>query len=299
VPVSCTVVKNNMGTAPGMWFEKENSIIISMPGVPYEMQAMLKDTVIPLLQTRFQFPAIYNIHIMTSGIGESWLAEKIADIEDSLPDSIGLAYLPSPGIVKLRLTARGKNQEVLQINTQPFVDAIVKRLGDKVFSVSAETMEEKIGSMLNILSATLGTVESCTGGSIARKIISVPGSSDYYLGSIVAYHNDIKTSILGVTQNTLNENGAVSEEAIREMLEGGLHTLKTDYVIATSGIAGPGGGTADKPVGTVFIGITGKGEIVIKKFLFANNRPINIEFTCMFALHELRMMLQKHLEKQA
>lgn len=299
VPAACTVVKNNMGTAPGMWFEKDNSIIISMPGVPYEMQAMVKDSVIPLLQSRFELPAIYNIHIMTSGIGESWLADKISDIEDSLPDSIGLAYLPSPGIVKLRLTARGKNYDALQKNIQPFVDAIVKRLGNKVFSISAETMEEKIGSLLNKLSATLGTVESCTGGSIARKIISVPGSSDYYLGSIVAYHNDLKTTILGVSQTTLNEYGAVSEEAIREMLEGGLQTLKCNYIIATSGIAGPGGGTADKPVGTVFIGIAGKGDIFIKKFLFANDRPVNIEYTCMFALHELRMMLQKHLEKQA
>lgn len=299
VPDKCTVIQNAMGTAPGMWFEKNNSVIISMPGVPYEMQAMITNTIIPKLQSQFTLPAIYNVHIMTSGIGESWLADKIADIEDSLPAHIRLAYLPSPGIVKLRLTARGNVYAELQQQTQVFTQAIQQRLGDFVFSTTAESIEEKIGSMLKQLHATVCTTESCTGGAIARKLISIPGSSDYYMGSVVAYHNTIKTERLGVSANTIEQFGAVSEETIREMLTTGLQTLYADYAIATSGIAGPGGGTAEKPVGTVFIGVSGKGETVVKKFLFANDRPINIEYTCMFALHELRMMLIRHLEKQA
>lgn len=287
-----------MGTAPGMWFERDNSIVISMPGVPYEMQEMLRDSVLPLLQSRFELPAIYNVHLMTSGLGESWLADKIADIEDSLPDAVGLAYLPSPGLVKLRLTAKGKNTEILRAITQPIVESIVARLGHHVFSTEGESLEAKVGSMLLQLSATVGTAESCTGGAIAKKITSVPGSSDYFSGSVVAYHNAIKSRLLQVDPATLERYGAVSEQVVSEMLAGGLHVLQTDYVIAASGIAGPGGGMEDKPVGTVYIGVSGRGDTRVKKFVFANNRPVNIEYTCMFALHELRMLLLTHLEKQ-
>lgn len=298
VPSACRVIQNAMGTAPGMWFERDNSIVISMPGVPYEMQAMLRDSVLPLLQSRFELPAIYNVHLMTSGLGESWLADKIADIEDSLPDAVGLAYLPSPGLVKLRLTAKGKNTEILRAITQPIVESIVARLGHHVFSTEGESLEAKVGSMLLQLSATVGTAESCTGGAIAKKITSVPGSSDYFSGSVVAYHNAIKSRLLQVDPATLERYGAVSEQVVGEMLAGGLHVLQTDYVIAASGIAGPGGGMEDKPVGTVYIGVSGRGDTRVKKFVFANNRPVNIEYTCMFALHELRMLLLTHLEKQ-
>ncbi len=298
VPSACRIIQNAMGTAPGMWFERDNSIVISMPGVPYEMQEMLRDSVLPLLQSRFELPAIYNVHLMTSGLGESWLADKIADIEDSLPDAVGLAYLPSPGLVKLRLTAKGKNTEILRAITQPIVESIVARLGHHVFSTEGESLEAKVGSMLLQLSATVGTAESCTGGAIAKKITSVPGSSDYFSGSVVAYHNAIKSRLLQVDPATLERYGAVSEQVVSEMLAGGLHVLQTDYVIAASGIAGPGGGMEDKPVGTVYIGVSGRGDTRVKKFVFANNRPVNIEYTCMFALHELRMLLLTHLEKQ-
>lgn len=298
VPSACRVIQNAMGTAPGMWFERDKSVVISMPGVPYEMQAMLRDSVLPLLQSRFELPAIYNVHLMSSGLGESWLADKIADIEDSLPDAVGLAYLPSPGLVKLRLTAKGKNTEILRAITQPIVESIVARLGHYVFSTEGESLEAKVGSMLLQLSATVGTAESCTGGAIAKKITSVPGSSDYFSGSVVAYHNAIKSRLLQVDPATLERYGAVSEQVVGEMLAGGLHVLQTDYVIAASGIAGPGGGMEDKPVGTVYIGVSGRGDTRVKKFVFANNRPVNIEYTCMFALHELRMLLLTHLEKQ-
>lgn len=298
VPANCTVIENTMGTAPGMWFTTEIGIAVSMPGVPYEMQEMMMRSIIPMLQNTFQLPAIYNRHIMTSGIGESWIAEKIEDIEFSLPPHIGLAYLPSPGIVKLRLTARGENYNAIKNETEIFSEKITERLGLYVYGFDNITLEEAIGKKLIQLQATLGTAESCTGGTVAQKIISVPGSSKYYNGSVIAYHNDIKTSLLHVAPETIATFGAVSEETISEMLISAKQVLQTDYIIATSGIAGPAGGTDEKPVGTVFIGISGKSDSVIKKFLFANNRAINIEYTAMFALHHLRIMLDTHLEKQ-
>lgn len=297
-PHNCTILRNSMGSAQGMWFTKKDTHIISMPGVPFEMHAIMKEEVIPRIQAMTNMPVIINRYLMTSGMGESRIAELIEEVDDKLPPHISLAYLPAAGMVKLRLTARGSDRNAMQEETDKYAEQINSILGNTVYSNKEETLETHIGQLLLILRSTLGTAESCTGGKIAHKLTSVPGSSEYYAGSVVTYSYQLKTALLNVSPETLNTYGAVSEETVSAMLTGALQVLGVDFAIAVSGIAGPGGGTADKPVGLVYIAVGDRHETRVSKHLFNKTREVNIEYSTVFALHALRMLLLERLEKQ-
>lgn len=298
VPDVCTVVNNALGTAPGMLFEKEGTLVFSMPGVPYEMKAMFTDGVIPVLREKLTLPVIVNRHIMTSGIGESWLADNIEDLENGLPPHITLAYLPAPGVVKLRLTGRGTDRPTIEEAVHEQVRIFSERIGKYVFGYDEETLPAAIGRRLLLLGKKLSVAESCTGGHIGHLITGIPGCSAYFNGSVVSYDYHMKEQVLGVKKSTLATYGAVSAETISEMLHGIQRITGSDFAIAVSGVAGPGGGLPEKPVGTVYIGVAGPEGQQIKKHTFGSNRAINIEYSSMYALHALRMMLDGYLEKQ-
>jgi len=296
LPENCISIQNKLGTARGMWFEKERdgggkTIFVSMPGVPFEMKAMMTGHIIPRLKKTFQTPFIYHKTLLTQGIGESFLAAQIDDWEKALPGHIKLAYLPQPGMVRLRLTGTGKEEEIIRQQ----VDAEVKKLEflipDYIFGFDGDTLEAIIGQLLKKRNATLATAESCTGGYIAHLITSVPGSSCYFKGSIVAYSNEIKQNILGVAAESLQKYGAVSMEVVSEMAIAAQTLFDVEYTIATSGIAGPDGGTADKPVGTTWIAIATPEEVFAKQFTFGDSRDRNIRRTALQALNMLRKNL--------
>ncbi|MGB3949119.1 MAG: competence/damage-inducible protein A [Bacteroidia bacterium] len=299
VPEICTTIRNFNGTAPGMWFEHNNKIIVSMPGVPYEMKAMMQNQIVPMLKQKFQLPAIVHKTVLTQGIGESYLSEIITDWEDSLAThNIKLAYLPSPGMVKLRLTTKGDSAEKLN----QIVDQKIEELkpiiaeyiyGYEVFGVPTETLEQIIGKLLKQSKQTIATAESCTGGYIAHLITKVPGSSLYYQGSVISYSYEIKQNELGVPADVLEKQGAVSQPVVEQMAKAIREKYKTDFSIAASGIAGPDGGTADKPVGTVWVAIATPEKIISEKFLFGTNRERNIQKTANAALNMLRKELEK------
>jgi nicotinamide-nucleotide amidase len=279
LPDNAVIIPNRMGTAPGMWFEKDNRIFISMPGVPHEMRHLVEEEVIPRLTGTFKTSIIYHKLIMTAGLGESWLAEKIEKWENSLPDWLSLAYLPSYGQVKLRLTARGQDKQVLIKGMESYIHSLNKYIGQYIYGEDGETIQEAIGKKLISNRQTLAIAESCTGGYISHLITSVPGSSAYYKGGVVAYNNSIKEGTIKVKHETLQKYGAVSEETVKEMAEGIRRRFKTDYAIATSGIAGPGGGTPEKPVGTVWIAISGLDGCTTKKLTILKDRSSNIKYS--------------------
>jgi nicotinamide-nucleotide amidase len=284
LPVNCDYVSNSLGTAPGMWFEENNTVFVSMPGVPFEMKKMMEDTILPKLQNHFQVPVVYHKIIKTIGIGESWLADKIHEWEESMPDHIKLAYLPSLGQVKLRLTCVGKNPEQIKSEVDQRIAALRPYAGQYIYGFDHDTIEQVIGNILNKKELTIATAESCTGGYLAHLITSVPGSSAYYRGSVLAYANDVKTKHLGVSPDTLATYGAVSEETVIEMAQGVRATLNTDVGIATSGIAGPDGGTADKPVGTIWVAVVTPDQKVTKKLTLYKDRLLNIKATAVASL---------------
>lgn len=290
VPDVCEVIQNHRGSAPGMIFKKDDSIFISMPGVPYEMQGIMEE-VIPMLQKKFHVPAIIHKTILTSGIGESALAEKIKDFEDKLPKEIRLAYLPNYGMVRLRLSTSGFDKSKTE-NAIKNQFTVLKELV-KEFMVADEdlTMQQVIGKLLLENKKTISTAESCTGGAIASLITSVAGSSAYFKGSVVSYSNQIKQEMLGVKKETLDTYGAVSEQTAREMLSGILKQMKTDFGIAVTGIMGPGGGSEEKPVGTVYIAVGNKENQVVQKFKQRFSREKNIEVTSVMALNLMRKFL--------
>jgi nicotinamide-nucleotide amidase len=292
VPDVCTVLKNELGTAPGMLFEKEGKIFISMPGVPYEMKGLMKDKVLPLVKEKFQLLHIGHRTLLTAGIGESFLAEMIKDFEAALPDFIKLAYLPNYGMVRLRLTATGK-QSIVENELDKQFNQLKQLVKDYLVIDEDITLQVLIGRMLKDKHKTVATAESCTGGYIAHLITSVPGSSNYFKGSVVSYDNSIKKNILKVKDETLQTVGAVSEETVREMLRGVLNIMQTDYAIAVSGIMGPDGGTPDKPVGTVWLAVGNNENIETKKFQFRFERLRNIELTAINALNFLRAFILK------
>lgn len=298
-PHNCRVLPNALGTAQGMWFEDKGTVIVSLPGVPFEMKGLMTDQVMPLLKETFDLPVILNRYFMTSGISESYLAKQLETVEDKLPDYIGLAYLPSPAVVKLRLTAQGRAVTEMEEALNALSAEVKQILGPGIYAFEQELLEVHIGKCLKAAGKTLSIAESCTGGKLSHKITSVPGSSAYFPGSVVSYSYDIKTDLLQVPESVLLTHGAVSQQTIEYMLDGALRLFSSDYAIAISGIAGPDGGTPDKPVGTVWIGVAGGGDRVIKQHFFNKNREINIEYACMFALHELRLLLSKHLAKPA
>ena len=294
VPDACTVIPNRRGTAPGMWFEKDGRIYVSMPGVPHEMKGMMSDDVLPSLRERFQLPYIAHRTLLTAGIGESFLAEHIKTFEESLPASIKLAYLPNYGMVRLRLTIRGEDKTdtaAAETLLQHQFDTLRALVTEWMVTDEDISMQEAIGRLLKARGKTLATAESCTGGYIAHLITSIPGSSHYYKGSVVSYANEVKMHSLGVSSNTLAAHGAVSEETVREMVRGALSGLDTDYAIATSGIMGPDGGTPDKPVGTVWIAVGNRQNILSQKFSFRFDRLRNIELTATNALNQLRKFM--------
>lgn len=289
LPENCIALRNKNGTAPGMWFDVAGKIYVSMPGVPYEMKALMEDEVIPKLKKQFTLPVIVHRNVLTIGIGESMLAEKIVSWENSLAqDNIKLAYLPSIGMVRLRLSTRGEDRKVLEANIERKIKELQGIVGEYIFGYENDTLEQILGSLLKERKQTLSLAESCTGGYISHLITAIAGSSDYYKGSVIAYSYEIKTLELGVDKDVLNTRGAVSQEVVEKMASAVRKKFDTDYSIAVSGIAGPGGGTPEKPVGMVWIAIATPDKVFSKKCQFANNRLRNIQMTANTALNLLR-----------
>jgi nicotinamide-nucleotide amidase len=291
VPDVATVLHNTRGTAPGMWFEKDGKVYVSMPGVPHEMKGLMSDHVLPRLQEYFQTPAIVHQTLLTSGMGESFIAERLTHFESSLPPHIKLAYLPSYGLLKLRLTSFGADKLATAAALSIYFHQMKELLADIAVADQDLPIAEVLGNLLKEKGKTVGTAESCTGGFIAHNITLVPGSSAWYKGSIVSYANEIKSGLLHVKQETLQTNGAVSEAVVREMAIGALQQLKTDYIIAVSGIMGPDGGTPEKPVGTVWIAAGSAKELVTVKFQLRYDRLNNIQMTAAYAMNELRKLI--------
>ena len=294
LPTCCTYVPNEVGTAPGMWFEQKGCYWMSMPGVPHEMKKLVKDFVLPKLSQVFDLPVIYHKLIKTAGIGESWLADLIKDWENALPSHIRLAYLPSLGHVKLRLTAFGEDKKVLAAAVEQQIQNILPTISNYVYGYNEETLETAIGKLLKNAGKTLALAESCSGGYISHLITTVPGSSNYLRGTIVPYHNDLKQQVLGVSSATLAQHGAVSEETVREMATGVKKLFGSDYGLASSGIAGPDGGSPDKPVGTVWIACEGPDFVEAKLLQLTQDRLINIQLTGVAVLNLLRICFLKH-----
>jgi nicotinamide-nucleotide amidase len=293
LPTCAEKITNTMGTAPGMWFDRNGKVFVSMPGVPHEMKRMMTDIVIPNLKTRFQTPVIHHKVVRTVGVGESVLAEKIQDWEKALPSHIKLAYLPSLGEVKLRLTSSGDSLAVLEKETDALTEKLKERIGQFIFGYGDDPLEVVIGNTLKNKKLTLAVAESCTGGFLSHLITSVPGSSDYFLGSIIPYAYEIKMRQLGVKPETLEKFGAVSEQTIIEMANLVRAKFNTDIGVATSGIAGPGGATSEKPVGTVWIAYSDKHQTVTKMLQLSKDRMINIRMASVAVLNLIRLTLPK------
>jgi nicotinamide-nucleotide amidase len=292
VPRNSEVVFNQNGTAPGMWFSKTGKVFISMPGVPFEMKAMMTETVLPRLVKEFQPPIIFHKIIQTVGIGESFLAEKISVWENNLPEHIKLAYLPSAAMVKLRLTGFGNDRSKLEKEVLSQLYAVLPVIEKYVFGYDDDTLEDTIGKYLIKDEKTIATAESCTGGTVASTITSVPGSSGYFIGSVVAYSNDVKINELGVKSETIETYGAVSEQTAKEMAEGIRKKLNTSIGISTTGIAGPDGGTEEKPVGTVWIAYSDEKKTVAKKLQLGKLRDVNIRISVVSSLNMVREILK-------
>ncbi len=291
IPDKCTPLFNKNGTAPGMWFEKEGKIAVSMPGVPFEMKAIMEEQVIPKLVRHFNLGTILHKTVMTTGMPESMLAEKIKTWEENLPAHIKLAYLPQPGIVRLRLSAKGKDGGRLRAEIEEQVAKLQQIIPEIIYGYNDVLLEEVVGQLLRQKGQTVATAESCTGGYIAHLITSISGSSDYFEGSVVSYSNRIKTEMLGVSEKTLETYGAVSREVVTEMAEGARQKLTTGYALAVSGIAGPTGGTEEKPVGTVWIALAGPEGTEAQLFHFGEHRGRNIRRSALAALNMLRLKL--------
>ena len=301
VPDTCKVIQNKRGSAPGMWFEKplltspegrdKTTIFVSMPGVPHEMKGMMTDDVIPALLKQFSFPHIAHRTLLTFGIGESMLADLIIDFETALPSHIKLAYLPNYGMVRLRLTSTGFDKDAIEKEVNSLFAALQILVKEYLVTNEDEPMEDVVAKLLSERKKTVSTAESCTGGYIASLITAKSGASKYYDGSVVSYSYKAKEDLLGVDKNTLETLGAVSEEIVIQMAKGALKNIGTDYTIAVSGIMGPGGGTDDKPVGTVWVAVGDNNKIVTQKFHFRFDRERNIALAAVNALNLLRKFI--------
>ncbi|MBO4599471.1 MAG: nicotinamide-nucleotide amidohydrolase family protein [Bacteroidales bacterium] len=310
VPRCCTMINNVLGTAPCMWYGESpltikgesplsikgdpplsmsGKVLVSLPGVPFEMINLMETEIIPRLQRHFRTDQIINKNILVQGIGESFLSDLIEPWELALPKSIRLAYLPQAGMLKLRLTARGGHdeRELLERQIADAVKSLYPIAGQYIVGEDLESLPELVAYTMKRVGKTLATAESCTGGSLAQQLTAMAGASEYFHGSVVAYSNEVKERVLGVRHETLVKHGAVSEETVREMAEGALKRLGADYAVATTGIAGPGGGTPDKPVGTVWIGIASERETVTKLLHYGDRRAQNIDRTCNAVWSEL------------
>ena len=298
VPEGATVLKNRYGTAPGLWLEKEGKTLIALPGVPYELKGIMEEELLPLLKTKFH-PNLSIIHkvVQTTGISESALSELLEPWELQLPPFIKLAYLPRPGITRLRLTAVGENQELLQSTLQSETKKLTDIAKEYIWSYEDNQLEEVVGKLLKKLRRNLTLAESCTGGYLAHLITTVPGSSAYFKGSIVSYSNEVKRQILNVREQNIKKQGAVSEPVVSDMAINTMDLFDADYSVAISGIAGPDGGTKEKPIGTVWIAVATTTRLTTKEFHFGStvSRQNIIQRAAVAALNMLRMELIKDL----
>ncbi len=297
VPECCKVLINNHGTAPGMMFTQGEKLIFSLPGVPYEMKTLVEEAVFPEITKCFELTDIYHESVMTTGRGESYLADKIKDWEDLLRnDDLSLAYLPSPGIVRLRVTSYKGKKDIPKV--QRYIADLIELLGEDYYGREGETLSSVVGKYLTNMRRTLSTVESCSSGSLASEIVKTPGASKYYEGSLVTYSYAMKTHLAGVAPEIYETHGAVSQECVEAMAVGGKEKLKSDYCLATSGIAGPDGGTPEKPVGTVWIALAHPNGVKSKLFFFPGNRDRNIHMSVLAALNMLRLHLLEEMKVQ-
>lgn len=293
VPIGTMVLKNENGTAPGMWLEKDGKILISLPGVPYEMKGIMEDFAFPLIENRFKVSQLFHKTILTTGIGESTIADEFEEWESEIrARGFGLAYLPSPGQVRIRISS--PNGQV----DESIIDQYFKQLSDAipkhVFGFGDATLSEVVGELLLIQKKKVATAESCTGGALANALVSVSGASDYFQGSFITYSNELKNKVLNVPVEYFTTVGAVSQEVVEVMAEQGRIKMNADYCLSVSGIAGPNGGTDEKPVGTVWIGLATPTKVISRKFLFANNRDRNIQLSVLSALNMLRCELLEY-----
>ena len=293
MPQNAEILLNKMGSAPGMWFDENNTVVVSMPGVPFEMEYLMEYEVMPRLQNRFNSLPTAHRTLLTAGEGESTLAALLHDFEENLPPSVKLAYLPAIWRVRLRLTVTHPDEIFVKKTLEEKFRELEGLLPPNLITgYEDDTLEGVIGNILKEKKLTLSTAESCSGGYLAHLITSVPGSSAYYTGSVISYSNEVKMNQLGVGEETLNSFGAVSEQTVREMVAGAINLLKTDLAIATSGIAGPDGGTPEKPVGTIWVAVGNKDRILTKKLQLGKDRMRNIQYTGYYALNFLRLFLK-------
>ncbi len=296
MPANAELLPNAMGTAPGMWFQQDGHILISLPGVPYEMMSIMQEEAIPRLEKQPGLIPIFHRTLLTAGMGESQIASRLDTFEKSLPEHIKLAYLPSLGQVRLRLSAYGGESSIRQKEIDHFAGLIYKEFGTAIYAEGDTSLEASVGQLLKERGLNLATAESCTGGAIAHQITSVSGSSGYYLGSVIAYHNELKTTQLGVLPEELAEFGAVSEPVVRQMVKGVLQTFHADVAISASGVAGPTGGSPEKPVGMIWIAVGNHTDIRTRELRLGKDRQKNIETTAVLALNELRLWILDHPE---
>ncbi|MEA9411796.1 CinA family nicotinamide mononucleotide deamidase-related protein [Flavobacterium sp. PL02] len=294
VPSKCTVLHNQMGTAPGMWMKKENTVFISLPGVPYEMKYLVESVIIPKVVKEYERPYIIHKTILTYGQGESLVAERIEDWENNLPDFIKLAYLPNPGRVRLRLSARGTDKEMLEAAIEANVQSLDAIIHDIIVGFDDnETLEVVVGELLTKKGRTVATAESCTGGKIASLLAAVSGASSYFRGSVVSYATEVKTTVLGVPADLIEENTVVSAAVASSMASNVKRIMKTDYAIATTGNAGPTKGDSNAEIGTVFIAIATPDDVIVEEFNFGQPREKVIDRAVIKSLE----MLQKEILK--
>jgi nicotinamide-nucleotide amidase len=299
IPKGCFVIHNQSGTAPGMWLKKENTVYISMPGVPYEMKDMMTSIILPKIKSENKLQHIYHKTVLTQGLGESFLAEKIEKWEDNLAaKNIKLAYLPQPGMVRLRLSTSGDNFEEIKKTVEKEIGILKILIKEYIFGYEeygeeTPSLEKIVSELLRERSKKIALAESCTGGYISSLFTSIAGSSDIFNGAVVPYHNNIKHELLQVDNSVFEQHGAVSKECVLQMAEHAKLKFHSDYSIATSGIAGPAGGTPDKPVGTVWIAVSSPEKTLAMKFIFGDDRQRNIKMTAATALNMLRKMILK------
>ncbi len=291
IPEGSRVFQNKLGTAPGLMLEKNGCYFIFLPGVPFEMKYLMEFEILPYLRNNFQTSTIFHRTVLTQGLPESMLAEKISDWEDALPAFIKLAYLPSPQGVRLRLSARGLDLPGMEAEVENQIQGLLQLIRPNIYGFDEDSPAGSIGRILTEKGLTVSTAESCTGGAIARLFTENPGSSVYFKGTLVAYANEIKTRILGVDAEMLNGHGAVSREVVEEMARHSIQLMDTDFAVATSGIAGPGGGSEEKPVGTVWIAVADRNQVISQLYSFGNDRERTIARTSQTALFMLRKLL--------
>ena len=299
LPDQALILINKVGTAAGMWFERDGKVLVSLPGVPFEMEYLMTNEVLPRLKNKFVARPIVHRTLLTAGEGESAIARRLEDFEETLPDYIKLAYLPALGQVRLRLTGvwpgeiMADSEAVLTAEVEKYTAVLHNTIEDLIFGTETQTLQRVVGEKLRALKRTLATAESCTGGYISHLITSEAGASDFFVGSAITYSNDMKIQLLGVEPATIATFGAVSEETVREMAEGAVKKLGSDLAIAVSGIAGPDGGTAEKPVGTVWISVSNGDQTLASKFVFGRDRGKNIQMAGVYALNMLNKFIDQ------